>query len=117
VQNENGTVLTLIDNSVSGMESVSGASILVHPRLHTGHMMEPVTTWRTLFGVGPHQGWGGAYRILKLRQIRTHTDKKETNIFLINKEIQIGSVAKSYMRKGFLLHEEMRKYLVIYEYE
>jgi hypothetical protein len=27
------------------------------------------------------------------------------------------SVAKSYMRKGFLICEEMRKYLVIYEGE
>jgi hypothetical protein len=27
----------------------------------------------------------------------------------------MGSVAKSYMRKGFLKYEEMRKYLVIYE--
>jgi hypothetical protein len=27
----------------------------------------------------------------------------------------MGSVAKSYMRKGFLIHEEMRKYLTIYE--
>ncbi len=26
----------------------------------------------------------------------------------------MGSVAKSYMRKGFLIYEEMRKYLVIY---
>jgi hypothetical protein len=26
-----------------------------------------------------------------------------------------GSGAKSYMRKGFLIYEEMRKYLVIYE--
>ncbi len=31
------------------------------------------------------------------------------------KEIQNGAVAKSYMRKGFLRYEEMRKYLVIYE--
>ncbi len=31
------------------------------------------------------------------------------------KEIQMGSGAKSYMRKGFLIFEEMRKYLVIYE--
>jgi hypothetical protein len=30
-------------------------------------------------------------------------------------EIQSGALAKSYMRKGFLLYEEMRKYLVIYE--
>jgi hypothetical protein len=30
----------------------------------------------------------------------------------------MGSVAKSYMRKGFLIHEEMRKYLKIhYVYE
>jgi hypothetical protein len=47
-----------------------------------------------------------------------HTDK----IFLIFKEIQSGAVAKSHMRKGFLKHEEMRKYfsmrrpLVIYDF-
>ncbi len=27
----------------------------------------------------------------------------------------MGSGAKPYMRKGFLIYEEMRKYLVIYE--
>jgi hypothetical protein len=27
----------------------------------------------------------------------------------------MGAVAKSYMRKGFLIFEEMRNYLVIYE--
>jgi hypothetical protein len=43
------------------------------------------------------------------------TDKKESPIFLIYKEIQNGAVAKSYMRKGFLTYEEMRKYLTIYE--
>ncbi len=44
-----------------------------------------------------------------------YTDKKEKQIFLIFKEIQNGSVAKSYMRKGFLLiYEEVDKYLVIY---
>jgi hypothetical protein len=43
------------------------------------------------------------------------TDKKEKNIFLIYKENQMGSVAKSYMRKGFLIYEEIRKYLVLYE--
>jgi hypothetical protein len=31
------------------------------------------------------------------------------------KEIKMGSVAKSYMRKGFLVYEEMHKYLTIYE--
>jgi hypothetical protein len=41
-----------------------------------------------------------------------YTDKKN---FLIYKEIQTGAVAKSYMRKGFLIYEEMRKYLVTFE--
>jgi hypothetical protein len=27
----------------------------------------------------------------------------------------MGSVAKSHMRKGFLVYEEMRKYLTLYE--
>ncbi len=39
-----------------------------------------------------------------------YTDKKENNIFLIYKEIPMGSVAKSYMRKGYLIYEEMYKY-------
>jgi hypothetical protein len=39
--------------------------------------------------------------------------KRKSN--LIYKEIQSGSVAKSYMRKGFLIYEEMRKYFPIYE--
>jgi hypothetical protein len=44
-----------------------------------------------------------------------YTDKKEDQIFLIYKEIQSGAVAKSYMRKGFLIYEEMRKYFPLYE--
>jgi hypothetical protein len=43
------------------------------------------------------------------------TDKKENQIFLKYKEIQSGAVAKSYMRKGFLIYEEMRKYFPIHE--
>jgi hypothetical protein len=39
----------------------------------------------------------------------SYTDKKENQILLIYKEIQSGAVAKSYMREGFLIHEEMRK--------
>ncbi len=35
-----------------------------------------------------------------------YTDKKENKIFLIDKEIQMGPVAKSYMRKGFLIYEK-----------
>jgi hypothetical protein len=30
------------------------------------------------------------------------------------RKFRSGAVAKSYMRKGFLIYEEMRKYLVIY---
>ncbi len=30
-------------------------------------------------------------------------------------ETQMGAVAKSYMRKGFLIYEEMRNYLTICE--
>jgi hypothetical protein len=36
-------------------------------------------------------------------------DKKENKIFLIYKEIQMGTGAKSYMKRGFL-HEEMHEY-------
>jgi hypothetical protein len=43
-----------------------------------------------------------------------YTDKKENIIILIYKEIQMGSGAKSFMRKGCLIYEEMRKYLLIY---
>jgi hypothetical protein len=41
--------------------------------------------------------------------------KKKNIIFLIYREIQSGAVAKSYMRKSFLMYEEMRKYFPIYE--
>jgi hypothetical protein len=51
----------------------------------------------------------------KHRPLAIYTDKKEYKIFLVYKEIQMGAVAKSYMRKGFLIYEEMRKYLDIYE--
>jgi hypothetical protein len=44
-----------------------------------------------------------------------YTDEKENSIFLIYKEIKTGAVAKSYMRKGFLIYEEMRKDLVIFQ--
>jgi hypothetical protein len=55
-----------------------------------------------------------------LRRVGDHILQEFTliiknQIFLIYKEIQNGAVAKSYMRKGFLIYEEMRKYLTIYE--
>jgi hypothetical protein len=43
------------------------------------------------------------------------SEEKENKIFLIYKEIQNGAVAKSYMKKGFLIYEEVRKYFLIYE--
>jgi hypothetical protein len=50
-------------------------------------------------------------------------NENEMKIFLIYyKEIQNGAVAKSYVRKGFIICEEMRKYcilpymLVIYDF-
>ncbi len=46
---------------------------------------------------------------------RLYTDKKKKKIYLIYKEIQSGAFAKSYMRKGFLIYEEMGKYFPIYE--
>ncbi len=39
-------------------------------------------------------------------QCGPHTDKKANKNFLINKEIQMGSDAKSYMRKDFPIYEE-----------
>jgi hypothetical protein len=43
-----------------------------------------------------------------------HADfQKENEFFLTYKEVQMGSVAKSYMRKGLLIYEELRKYLTI----
>jgi hypothetical protein len=42
----------------------------------------------------------------------SYTDKKEKKIFLTYKGIQMGAVAKLYMKKGFLIYEELRKYLV-----
>ncbi len=42
--------------------------------------------------------------------MRAYTDKKENKIFLLYKEIQMGSGAKSYMRNGFLIYEEMHEY-------
>jgi hypothetical protein len=41
--------------------------------------------------------------------------KTEKKICLIDKENQMGRGAMSYMRKGFLIYEEMRKYLTKYE--
>jgi hypothetical protein len=44
------------------------------------------------------------YFITAMHKVNIYTDKKENEIFLIYKEIQMGSVAKSYIRKGFLIY-------------
>jgi hypothetical protein len=45
-----------------------------------------------------------------------HTGKKrKQKFFLLNKEIQTRSGAKSNMRKGFIIYEEIHKYFTIYE--
>jgi hypothetical protein len=45
-----------------------------------------------------------------------YTDKNENQIFLIYKEIQSGAVqSHTYMKKGFLIYEGMRKNFTIYE--
>jgi hypothetical protein len=55
-------------------------------------------------------GWNQPHIPPLTASISRYTDKKEKKIFL-----QSGVVAKSYMRKSFLIYEEMRKYFPIYE--
>jgi hypothetical protein len=47
--------------------------------------------------------------------VTTATLIKKNHIFLIYKEIQSGAVTKAYMRKGFLIYEEIHKYFPIDE--
>jgi hypothetical protein len=42
------------------------------------------------------------------------TDKKENQIFLINKEIQSGAFAKPYMTNGLLIYGEIFAHFLIY---
>ncbi len=49
------------------------------------------------------------------KKIGLCSDKKEKFSHILYKEIEMGSVAKSYMKKGFPICEEMRKYLTLYE--
>jgi hypothetical protein len=50
------------------------------------------------------------------RRDRAYTDKKENTIFshIQDKYIQMGSGPKSYVKKGFLIYEEMRKFFTTY---
>ncbi len=54
--------------------------------------------------------------VLRRKVFCKYTDKTEKEIFLIYKENSEWSSCKViYKRKGFLIYEEMRKYLLIYE--
>jgi hypothetical protein len=44
-----------------------------------------------------------APNIIYIHKAEKYTDNKGNQIFLIFKEMQSGAVAKSYMRKGFLI--------------
>ncbi len=43
-----------------------------------------------------------------------HTDKKESKLFLIDKEIQNGAVAKSYMINGLIMYGKIFAHFLIY---
>jgi hypothetical protein len=62
-----------------------------------------------IFPYRVHSDLSGAPRGMNSCTYSSNSDIKENQIFLIYKEIQNGAVGKSYMRKGFLLYEEMRK--------
>jgi hypothetical protein len=61
--------------------------------------------------------WLGTGKLLtfSLQSIASTLIKKVNKTFLIYKEIQMGSGAKSFTRKGFLIYEEMLKFFPIYE--
>ncbi len=84
---------------------------MIFPRMMCPRMCRPFIgdfTYISRKNNGKSAWWG-------LGTATKYTDKKENQIFLICKEIQSGAVAKSYMRKGYLIYEEMRKYFFIYE--
>jgi hypothetical protein len=50
-----------------------------------------------------------------ISKVQLYTDKKKSKFSSYIRKFRTGTVPKSYMRKGFLIVEEMRKYLVIFE--
>jgi hypothetical protein len=69
-----------------------------------------VTPWLEPSKTTGEKAWA-SFILFALR----YTDKKENKIFLIYKDMQSGAVAKSYMRKGFLIYQEIRKFFPIFE--
>ncbi len=58
--------------------------------------------------LGSNQGNQMQIKEILARNFQLHADKKENKTFLIYREIQMVSGAKSLMRKGFLIYS-MRK--------
>jgi hypothetical protein len=56
-----------------------------------------------LFSIGLHILYKPLAHIYS-SPVHLYTDKKENEIFLVNKEIQKGAVAKSYMTNGLLIY-------------
>ena len=51
---------------------------------------------------------------LRVKHNKCYIDKKENQIFLIYKEIQIGAVAKSYLTNGLLIYGKIFAHFLIY---
>ncbi len=79
----------------------------IHEQIQNAYFMYPPHLWKEVSSQAIDV-------ITNLLQV-WYTDKKENWIFLIYKEIQSGAVAKSYMRKGFLIDEEMRNFFPVNE--
>jgi hypothetical protein len=62
-----------------------------------------------------HPSPNPAFSTLHIASSQVSLIKKEKKIILIYRGIKSGAVAKSYMRKGYLIYEEMHKYFPIYE--
>ncbi len=91
--------------------AVGRGCVLGHTPMRRGHSLNSTTVRLNIWGSSEDRSVGEEDKFLG----QLYTDKKENRIFLKYKEIQSGSVAKSHMRKGFLIYEEMPKYFPIYE--
>ncbi len=88
-------VTALADQGLHLADALLFASLVLEPDLREGKLQKNIFRKTR-------------YRSKNLK----YTDKKENKVFLVYKEIQMGAVAKSYKRKGFL----MRRPLVIYDF-
>ncbi len=63
----------------------------------------------------PHSIWGNASMPGHMWGSLTRIIKKKIKFSPFIRKFRIEQLQKSYIRKGFLIYEEMRKYLTIYE--